>query len=90
MVEAITAVPTSVAPARAASISPMPWWRLRWIASSTTIELSTSMPTPSERPPSDMMLSETPELYIRKKVATTETGIEMPMIDVVFTLRRKR
>ena len=67
-----------------------PWSRRRWIASSTTIELSTSRPMPRVSPPSDMMLSEIPETYIRKNVAITEIGIAMPMINVVFQLRRKK
>ncbi len=89
-VEAITARATSLAPASAAASSPIPSSRFRWIASSTTIELSTRRPIPRVRPPSDMMLSEMSEAYIRKKVATTEIGMAMPMITVVFQLRRNR
>ncbi len=36
------------------------------------------------------MLSEMPNTYIRKKVATTEMGMAAPMIDVVFQLRRNK
>ena len=90
MVLAITARPTSEAPARAASTTPRPWSRRRWIASRTTIELSSRRPMPSVMPPSDMMLSDTPATYIRKKVATTETGMEIPMISVFGALRRNR
>jgi hypothetical protein len=42
--------------------------------SSTMIELSTSMPTPSASPPSDMMFRETPKASMRAKVPTIEIG----------------
>ena len=87
---ATTARATSVAPVLAASTSDSPSSLRRWIDSSTTIELSTSRPIPSVRPPSDMMLSEIPEMYIRKKVEITDTGIAIPIIMVVFQLLRKR
>ena len=87
---AVTARPTSPAPCRAASTSSRPESRRRWIDSSTTIELSTSRPMPRVNPPNDMMLSEMSDSIIRKKVAITETGIAMPMINVGLRLRRKR
>ena len=68
----------------------MPCWRFVLIASSTTIELSTSRPIPSVMPPRDMMFSDTPETNIRKKVPTTEIGIEMPMISVERSSPRNR
>ena len=58
--------------------------------SSTTIELSTSIPMPSARPPSDMMFSDTPPRYIRKKLAITEIGIANPTTRVVRRRRRNR
>ncbi|MBK7703729.1 MAG: hypothetical protein IPI34_13020 [bacterium] len=90
-VEATTAPLTSAAPraAAAAGASPGSSSRLRWMASSTTIELSTSMPTPSASPPSDITLSDTPRPYIRMKVATIEMGIATPMISVLRSSRRK-
>ncbi len=52
--------------------------------------LSTSMPTPRARPPRDMTFKVVPVRYMRKKVATTESGIEMPMISVERRSFRKR
>ncbi len=45
---------------------------------------------PRVRPPKETMLSEMSATYIRKKVETTEMGIAMPMMRVVFQLRRKK
>ncbi len=87
---ATTAWPTSPAPLRAASTTPIPSSRRRWMASSTTIELSTRRPMPRVSPPSDMMLSERPETYIRRKEATTEIGIDTAMMAVDLKLRRKK
>ena len=47
------------------------------------------MPTPSARPPSDMMFSVVPVWYIRKKVATIEIGMDTPMISVLRRSLRK-
>ncbi len=94
-VEAETAPPTSLAPpsASAAAFSPRPSAaarsRRRWMASSTTIELSTSMPTPSASPPSDITFRVTLREYIRMKVAMIEIGIDTPMIRVLRRSRRK-
>ena len=52
---AVIAMATSLAPLIAASSGGMPLSRSRVMFSSTTIELSTSMPTPSASPPSVMM-----------------------------------
>ena len=54
------------------------------------MELSTSIPTPKASPPSDMMLRLTSEPNIRKKVATTERGIDRLMMAVLLRSRRKR
>ena len=88
-VEAVIAPATSRTPRTAAVRSESPSSRQRVIDSSTTIALSTSMPTPSARPPSDMMLSETSPTYIGAKVTTTEIGIEIAMIAVGTSWRRK-
>ncbi len=88
-VEAKTAAPTSCVPSTAARNSPRPSCRFRKIDSSTTIELSTSMPMPSVRPPRDMTFSEMPSRYISRKVATMEIGIETPMMSVLRQSRRK-
>ena len=60
-VAATTACPTSDAPRRTRSETGRSPPRLRWrsIPSSTTMELSTSMPTPRARPPRDMMFNDT-------------------------------
>ena len=52
---AVIAMATSLVPLIAASSGGMPLSRSRVMFSSTTIELSTSMPTPSASPPSVMM-----------------------------------
>jgi hypothetical protein len=54
------------------------------------MELSTSIPTPSASPPSDMMLSETPKASIRAKVPTTEMGIASATATGYRGSRRKR
>ena len=50
-VEAAMAMPTSEVPLRAASVGLSPSCRWRKMFSMTTTALSTSMPTPSARPP---------------------------------------
>ena len=81
-VAASTAPATSPVPAFAASAMPRPCSRLRTTFSRTTIELSTSIPTASAIPPSDMMLSEMLFVYMSRNVPITETGIAMPTIVV--------
>ncbi len=88
-VEATTGAATSTVPEIAASRAPAPWPRRRWIASSTTIESSSSIPTPSASPPSDMMFSESPICCITKKVPITETGIASATTAVAPRSRRK-
>ena len=56
--------------------------------SSTTTALSTSMPTASAMPPSDMMLSVTSKAYISTNVPSTETGIAMLVMSVARASRR--
>ena len=53
------------------------------------MESSSSIPTPSARPPSDMMFSESPICCITKKVAITETGIAIATTVVERRSRRK-
>ncbi len=57
--------------------------------SSTTIALSTSMPTASAMPPSDIMFSDTPLLYISRKVPITEIGMAIAMMLVARAFLRK-
>ena len=87
-VAANTAVATSAVPSRAASRRSSPdSWR-RTMLSSTTTALSTSMPTASAMPPSDMMLSVMSKAYISTNVPSTETGIAMLLISVARASRR--
>ena len=52
------------------------------------MELSTSIPTPSARPPRVIRLSVIPEKYMSAKVAMMETGMATAMTAVLRTLRR--
>lgn len=54
---AVIAIATSLVPLTAASSGGIPLSRSRVMFSSTTMELSTSMPTPRTRPPSVMIFS---------------------------------
>ena len=83
-VEAITAPLTSRVPRTAAVTMSSPSSRQRKMDSSTTIEQSTSMPTPSASPPSDMMLSETPIRLSGAKVINSDIGMLTPMMAVVL------
>ena len=87
-VAATTAEPTSAVPFCADSTMPSPCSFLRTMFSRTTIELSTSMPTASAMPPSDMMFSEMSLVYISRNVPMTDTGIAMPTIVVARASRR--
>ena len=87
-VAAMTAPETSAVPFLAASRVLSPCSLFRKMFSSTTMALSTSMPTASAMPPSDMMLSEISFAYISKKVPMTEIGIATAMIEVARESRR--
>ncbi len=87
-VAAVTAIATSAVPLRAASRRSMPCSCLRTMLSSTTTALSTSMPTASAMPPSDMMLSERSKAYMSTNVPSTETGIAMLEMRVARASRR--
>ena len=91
-VEAATAERTSFVPLTAASRMLSPSSRQRKIDSSTTMELSTSIPTPRASPPSDMMLRETWNRCIGAKVAMMEIGMEIPTmaVETVFLRKKKR
>ncbi len=56
--------------------------------SSITIELSISSPIPSARPPSVMMFSVSSPSPIITKVASTASGMESPMMNVLRRLPR--
>ena len=57
--------------------------------SSITMALSSSSPVPSARPPSDMMLSVRSPMPIITNVASTASGIDTPMMNVLRNERRK-
>jgi hypothetical protein len=88
-VAAKTAPATSDVPFCADSRILSPCSFLRTMFSSTTIELSTSIPTASAMPPSDMMFNDTLLIYISRNVPITETGIAMPVIVVARESLRK-
>ena len=48
------------------------------------------MPIPRASPPNDMMLMETPARSMKRKVATTDTGMVRAMIAVARRSRRKK
>ena len=54
------------------------------------MELSTSMPIPSARPPKVIVFRVKPAKYIKPKVAMIEIGIAVAMITVLEILRKKR
>ena len=56
--------------------------------SSTTTELSTSMPIPKDRPPSDMTFREMPAKYMTSSASSTENGIDTATSTVGFQSRR--
>ena len=89
-VEAVTACATSRVPDTAANRRSEPCSRWTWMFSRTTIALSTSIPTPRARPPSDIKLRETPPRYIGAKAHTTLTGMAVAMIAVARKSARKR
>ena len=78
-VEAVIAPWTSSPPRAEASADGTPASRCRKMFSSTMMELSTSIPTPSAIPPRLMMFSETPNASISAKAPTTEMGIASAM-----------
>ena len=89
-VDAVTAMPTSDAPATAACTTPMPASRLRAMFSSTTIESSTTMPVASARPPSDITFKDSPKRSMKKNVVISETGNDSETISVLRAWPRKK
>ena len=88
-VDAVMAVETSRLPTVAASRLLLPSSRWRYTFSSTTIALSTSMPTPSAKPPNEIVFSVNPLKNISANVEITEIGIAIAMISVLEKLRKK-
>ena len=75
MVDTRMGMATSWAAASTACLRPWPIARWRWMFSSSTIESSTSRPTPSASPPSVNTLRVCPEKKSSTKVATMLSGI---------------
>jgi hypothetical protein len=60
------------------------------IFSNTTIELSTSIPTPNAKPPKDIVFKEIPEKYIKLNVASIAKGIAIQIIiDATMSFKNK-
>src|SRR5712675_1052687 len=72
---AINAEPTSSMLRFAASRGARPAAMLRSTFSTTTIASSTTIPTARTRPKSDRLLSENPNIAMKKKVPISDTGI---------------
>ncbi len=89
-VEAVIAIATSFAPFTAASRGFSPFSLRLKILSSTTIELSTSIPTASARPAREMMLISRPKAYIAANVTIIDIGIEIPTVIELLKDRRKK
>ncbi len=89
-VMATAAMPISVRPFSAATSGASPMRRWRVIFSSTTIESSTSMPTHSVMPMSDIILNVKPNIYIAKNVEMSEVGMAIMTAAVERQPRRNR
>lgn len=89
-VEAVTALATIPAPSSAASLKVRCSSRFLKQLSSTTIALSTIMPTPMVSPPRESMLKVMPEKDMMIRVTSTEVGIEVPTISDALMSPRKR
>ena len=83
-VDAVIAIPTSEAPSIAASSLEYPSEFKRNIFSSTTIALSTSIPTARANPPSVSIFKVIPLKYKSIKDAIKDIGIDSPIIRVVL------
>ncbi len=74
-VEATIALDTSSAPSPAASSADFPSSLCLKMFSITTIALSTSIPTPSANPPSDIMFIDSPPKYMNVKTTMIDIGM---------------
>ena len=83
---------TMLLPSRAAlwnSLKPFPFVERKQL-SSTTIELSTIIPTPSTRLPKVITLSENPMTLIITRAARIDTGMDVPTIRDAFKSPKNR
>ena len=81
-VEATMAPPICLAPCKDAAKLLLPCNRSLWMFSSTIMELSTSIPTPSTSPHIEIRFSVIPAKYINTKVTTTENTMDMETVNV--------
>ncbi len=82
VVEAIIAPATSLAPSIEASRILFPSLLIRYIFSITTIELSTSIPTPSASPEREIIFNVIPLKYMHTTAVTRLTGMESAITSV--------
>ena len=88
-VDAIMAFATSLAPVIDASFSSFPSSLCLDMFSSTTIALSTSMPTPSASPPRLIIFIESLPIYIKVNTAIIDIGIlTVTMIELLTFLKK--
>ena len=88
-VEATMAPATCFVPCTAARGAARPRARRRTTFSSTTMELSTSMPIPRARPERVIMFRLSPVKYISTRAKSTLRGMLIATTSVGFTSRRK-
>ena len=91
IVDAVIAPATCLAPFTEALMAEYPRLLSLYMFSITTTELSTSIPTPTASPESEIIFIVTPLKYIRTIANTTESGIEKATIKVgLKSLRNSR
>ena len=88
-VDANIGPPTSPVALLAAFFASLPSWRCLNIFSITTTALSTSMPTPSASPPSDIILRLNPLKYIKLNVTIIDMGMESVTIKELLKFLKK-
>jgi len=88
-VDARIATQTSFAPQYDAALMLSPSARRRYVFSSTTMALSTTMPTAKASPASETTLSVRPKATITRNVPITEIGMASEMMPVAIHERRK-
>ena len=82
--------PTSALPSSAAWNGALPISIWRMMFSSITIASSTTRPTASVRPSSEMLSIEKPKIYMPPNAATSESGTASAGMIVAVALPRKR
>ena len=88
IVESSVGTRISNPPSMIAGSNSLPSARCRSTFSSTTVALSTRMPTARANPPSVIVLSVCPKQYITKMPATIESGMEIIMMNASRQLPR--